>query len=268
MRALCVLWNDYLVLAVLAILRLGLNAGPIPVESIDQVVNYCIQAEQNATSACNAKGKSMSRYILHRFIVHVFVDHASAKENLALVLVLSISCSLFLSQKGNMFLYSQPNPYIFNANIIESKLNLASCTVCGAAFTAANRSKAMVCYTCGVHMHVECAINSKRMLSVKSSGPTEVFMCSDCVNQSVNSIQMMLLRNALVAMNYVIMIDSVSHLPRMFQRDILILASKIHPERKEFYRKTEADIFTPFFAKPGNVVLDRSRDICSWCPSN
>ena len=34
------------------------------------------------------------------------------------------------------------------------------------------------------------------------------------------------------------------------------------------YRKTEADIFTPFFAKPGNVVLDRSRDICSWCPSN
>lgn len=83
LQTLSVLWNDYLVLAVLSIFRLSLNDGPIPVNSIDQVVQYCIQAEQNATSVCNAKGKSMSRYILHRFIVYVFVDHALAEKNLS-----------------------------------------------------------------------------------------------------------------------------------------------------------------------------------------
>lgn len=153
-----------------------------------------------------------------------------------------------------MFFYSQPNHYIFNANIIESKINFPSCTICGQAFTALSRINMMVCYTCGVHMHVECAIKSKGMLNVKSSSPTEVYMCSDCVNQSVHSIQMMLLRNALVAMNYVMMIDSGSHLPRLFQRRVLVLASKLHPERQEFYKKTEVDVFIPFFSKPGNVA--------------
>ena len=153
-----------------------------------------------------------------------------------------------------MFFYSQPNHYIFNANIIQPKLNFPSCTICGQTFPAVSRANLMVCYTCGVHMHVECAMKSKAMLNVKSSNSTEVYMCSDCVNQSVQSIQMMMLRNALVAMNYVIMIDSTSHLPRLFQREVLKLASKLHPERQEFYKKTEVDVFIPFFSKPGNVA--------------
>ena len=83
LQTLSVLWNDYLVLAVLSIFRLSLIDNPIPVNAIDQVVYYCIQAEQNATKVCSAKGKSMSRYILHRFIVYVFVSHASAQNNLS-----------------------------------------------------------------------------------------------------------------------------------------------------------------------------------------
>lgn len=158
-----------------------------------------------------------------------------------------------------MYLYSQPNPYIFNANIIESKFGFISCTVCGSPITAQARSKSMVCFACGVHMHFECAINSKRMLNVKSNVPMDVFICSECVNQSVDSVQMMLLRNALLAMNYTNMIDSGSHLPRLFQRDVLLIASKLHSERQEFYQKTEVEVFIPFFVKSGNVALSYRR---------
>ena len=84
----------------LSIFQLQLTDDPFSIESVDQIVSYCMKAEQNATTVCSVKGKSMSRYILHRFIVYIFVAHPSAKENLSYFLSLSLYSQLFLKPEG------------------------------------------------------------------------------------------------------------------------------------------------------------------------
>ena len=161
----------------------------------------------------------------------------------------------FLNQKGISVFHSQPNPYIFNANLINLKLQFIVCKACNCMVSPAERQQVLTCYMCGVHVHMHCAISSRCMLNVQSASGTRVCMCVDCIAQSVDAIQIMLIKNELAAMNHIISVDSNAHLPRLFQRKILELASKLKPENKETYAKLELEVYLTFFAKPGNVMV-------------
>lgn len=91
MRTLSLRWNDYLVLAVSMIFKASLENTMFNIQSIDTIVNYLLAAEEESTLCCCIKGKSLSRLLLHQFLVYVFVSSDDGKTNLEYDLFLSLS---------------------------------------------------------------------------------------------------------------------------------------------------------------------------------